>query len=159
MHDFKSYFWPDFLAYCRFLSLGQSACVWRWHVAMCQLLVQQFFNLFYEFKTTRKSHENYVFLYPFSNNFPLKIMNKLYFILVNCMGWQVCISSMSVITYWKHYNIPKKMSKHTARNHRSIIALISMCHMTKRNWEWGLPHFLFSHLVFIPWYFRHHLLQ
>ena len=42
-------------------------CVWRWHVAMCQLLVQQFFNLFAEFKTTRKSHENYVFLYPFSN--------------------------------------------------------------------------------------------
>ena len=33
---------------------------------MCQLLVQQFFSLFAQLKTT-KSHENYVFLYPFSN--------------------------------------------------------------------------------------------
>ena len=34
---------------------------------MCQLLVQQFFNLFAQFKTTTKSHKNYVFLYPCSN--------------------------------------------------------------------------------------------
>ena len=34
---------------------------------MCRLLVQQFFNLFAQFKTTTKSQENYVFLYPFSN--------------------------------------------------------------------------------------------
>ena len=31
------------------------------------LLIQQFFNLFAQFKTTTKSHENHVFLYPFSD--------------------------------------------------------------------------------------------
>ena len=31
------------------------------------LLIQQFFSLFAQFKTTTKSHENYVFLYPFSS--------------------------------------------------------------------------------------------
>ena len=34
---------------------------------MCRLLVQQFFNIFAWFKTTTKSRENYVSLYPFSN--------------------------------------------------------------------------------------------
>ena len=33
---------------------------------VCRLLLRQFLNLFAQFKTT-KSHENYVFLYPFSN--------------------------------------------------------------------------------------------
>ena len=37
-------------------------CIWRWHVlAACSTV-----KLFAQFKTT-KSHENYVFLYPFSN--------------------------------------------------------------------------------------------
>ena len=42
------------------------------------LLVQQFFTLFAQFKTTTKSHENYVFLYPFSSMamYPPKIMKK-----------------------------------------------------------------------------------
>ena len=34
---------------------------------MHQLLIRQFFSLSAQFKTTTKSHENYVFLYPFSN--------------------------------------------------------------------------------------------
>ena len=33
---------------------------------MCWLLVWQFFSLFAQFKTTTKSHGNYVFLYSFS---------------------------------------------------------------------------------------------
>ena len=50
----------------RFLSLLHCAslCIWD---GVRQLLIQQFFNLFGQFKTTTKSHENYVFLYPFSN--------------------------------------------------------------------------------------------
>ena len=45
-----------------------------------QLLVQQFFSLFAQFKTTVKSHENYVFLYPFSNMaISPKIMKKLFY--------------------------------------------------------------------------------
>ena len=51
-----------------------------------------------------------------------------------------------------------KTSKHPTRNSRPTLALISRCYMTKQNWQWGL-HFLFLHLVFIPWYFRCHLLQ
>ena len=58
---------------------------------MCRLLVWQFFSLFAQFKTKTKSHENYVFLYPFSKiAMSPKIMKKMYVILVNCMGWQVC---------------------------------------------------------------------
>ena len=38
-------------------------CIWRWRVAAAQ----QFFSIFAQFKTTTKSHENYVFLYPFSS--------------------------------------------------------------------------------------------
>ena len=60
------------------------------HLAMaCWLLIQHVFSLFAQFKTTTKLHENYVFLYPFSNmaiSPPQKIMKELYFILVNCMG-------------------------------------------------------------------------
>ena len=33
---------------------------------LCQLVFQQFFKLFAQFKTTTK-YENHVFLYPFSN--------------------------------------------------------------------------------------------
>ena len=47
------------------IALGQSECIWQWHI--CWLLIWQFFNLFAQFKTTTKSRENYVFLYPFSN--------------------------------------------------------------------------------------------
>ena len=63
---------------------------------MCRLLIRQFFNPFAQFKTTTKSHENYVFLYPFSNMaISPKILRKktLYFIPVNCMGWQVWVST------------------------------------------------------------------
>ena len=65
---------------------------------MYRLLVRQFFSLFAQFKTTTtKSHENYVFLYPFSNMaISPKIMNKLYFIPVNCTGWQVWCGKIKV---------------------------------------------------------------
>ena len=61
MHDFKSHFQQDFLAYCtRPVSVHLvRACVG------CSF--DSFFNLFAQFKTTTKSHENYVFLYPFSH--------------------------------------------------------------------------------------------
>ena len=64
MHNLKSHFWWDFWAYCTrpasvHLPFGDG---------VHRLLVWQFFNLFAQFKTsTTKSHENYVFLYPFSS--------------------------------------------------------------------------------------------
>ena len=53
MHDFKSHFQQDFIAYCTkpVSAFGDGV----------------FFNLFAQFKATTKSHENCVFLYPFSN--------------------------------------------------------------------------------------------
>ena len=57
MHNFKSHFRQDFLA-CDTSPVSV-------HLAM--LLIQQFYNRFAHFKITTKSHENYVFLYPFSN--------------------------------------------------------------------------------------------
>ena len=59
MQDFKSHLQQDFLAYyTRPVSV---------HLAVtCWLLIQQFFNLFAQFKTTTKSHKNDVFLYLFS---------------------------------------------------------------------------------------------
>ena len=61
MHDFKSHFSQDFLAYCiRLVSV---------HLAMVFVgsSFDSFFNLLAQFKTTTKSHENCVFLYPFSS--------------------------------------------------------------------------------------------
>ena len=60
MHSFKSHFQRDFLACCT-----RPVCAFG--DGVCQLLIQQFFSLFAQFKTKTKSHENYVFLYPFSN--------------------------------------------------------------------------------------------
>ena len=51
----------------RFFSLLHQASQCAFGDAMHQLLVQQFFSLFAQIKTTTKSHENYVFLYPFSS--------------------------------------------------------------------------------------------
>ena len=59
MHNFKSHFWQDFLACCT----SQSA----FGDGVCWLLIRQFFSLFAQMKTTTKSHEKCVFLYPFSN--------------------------------------------------------------------------------------------
>ena len=51
----------------RFLSLLHWASQCAFGNGMCWLHIQQFFNLFAQFKTTTKSYENYLFLYPFSN--------------------------------------------------------------------------------------------
>ena len=51
----------------RFLSIVHSASQCAFGDGVCRLLIQQFFSLFAQFKTTTKSHENYVFLYPFSS--------------------------------------------------------------------------------------------
>ena len=51
----------------RFLSLLHYVSQCAFGDGVCWLLVWQFFNLFAQFKTTAKSHENYVFLYPFSS--------------------------------------------------------------------------------------------
>ena len=61
MHDFKSHFQWHFLAYCTSpVSVHLAvACVG------CSLNSFSIFLLFKN-KTTTKSHENYVFLYPFS---------------------------------------------------------------------------------------------
>ena len=63
-HDFKSHFQQDFLAYTRLLHQANQCAFGD---GVCHLLVQQFFNLFAQFKTPAKAHENYVFLYPFSS--------------------------------------------------------------------------------------------
>ena len=60
MCDFKSHFQQDFF------SLVHLASQCAFGDGVCRLLVWQCFNLFAQFKTTTKSHENYVFLYPFS---------------------------------------------------------------------------------------------
>ena len=88
MHNFKSHFQWDFLTYCtRTVSV---------HLAMACVgcSFDKFFSsLFAQFKTTTKSHENYVSCIHFQVwPYPPKIMKKLYFILVNCMGWQVWIN-------------------------------------------------------------------
>ena len=71
----------------RFPSLLHKASQCAFGDGVCRLLVLQFLNLFAQLKTTTKSHENYVFLYPFScMAIPPKIMKKKYFILVNCTG-------------------------------------------------------------------------
>ena len=61
MQDFKSHFRQDFLAYCtRPVSV---------HLAMACIgcSFNSYSVFFAQFKTTTKSHENYVFLYPFSS--------------------------------------------------------------------------------------------
>ena len=100
MHDFKSHFQQDFLAYCTWpVSV---------HLAMT-CVIQQFFNLFAQFKTTTKSHENYVFLYPFSNMaISPQIMIFKIFIQVNCMGWQVWLINMGI---WRERSKIKVISK------------------------------------------------
>ena len=60
VYDFRSHFLQDFLAYCT-----QPVSV---HLAMaCVGCLLEFFSLFDQFKTATKFHENYIFLYPFSN--------------------------------------------------------------------------------------------
>ena len=72
----------------RFLSLLHEASQRAFGDGIHWLLIWQFFNHFAQFKTTTKSHENYVFLYPFSSMaISPRIMIFFYFILVNCMGW------------------------------------------------------------------------
>ena len=51
----------------RFLTLLHQASWCAFGDGVCWLLIQQFFNLFAQFKTTTKSHENCLFLYPFSS--------------------------------------------------------------------------------------------
>ena len=58
----------------RFLSLLQEASQCAFGDGVHWLLVWQFFSLFAQFKTT-KSHENYVFLYPFSS-MPIFLQNN-----------------------------------------------------------------------------------
>ena len=88
MHDFKSHFQQDFLAYCtRPISV---------HLVMAS--VGCLFNSFSIFLLSLKQQQNLMkimfWLYPFSNMAispppPPPNNEKLYFILVNCMGWQV----------------------------------------------------------------------
>ena len=89
----------------RFLGPLHSASQCAFGDGVRQLLVWQFFSLLAQFKTATKSHESYVFLYPFSNMVISPQNNggkKEYFIPVNCMGWQVCHASYlitQVFTY------------------------------------------------------------
>ena len=84
MHDFWSYFQRDFLAYCtRPVSV---------HLAMA--CVSCSFDSFLVFLLSLKQQQNLMKIMFSCIHFPVwpyppKIMTKMYFILVNCMGWQV----------------------------------------------------------------------
>ena len=56
MHDIKSHFQQDFLAYCT-----RPVCAFG--NGMHWLLIQQFLNLFAQIKIITKSDENYVFMF------------------------------------------------------------------------------------------------
>ena len=75
----------------RFLSLLHCAslCIWD---GVCQLLIQQFLKIFL---VSLKQQQNLMKIMFSCTHLPIwpylpKIMKKLYFILVNCMGQQVC---------------------------------------------------------------------
>ena len=85
MHNFKSHFQWDFLTYC--------TRPVRVHLAMvcggCS------FDSFSFFLLSLKRQQNLVKIMFSCISFPIwphlpQIMKKMYFILVNCMGWQVC---------------------------------------------------------------------
>ena len=84
MHDFKSHFQQYFLAYCtRPVSV---------HLAMA--CVSCSFDSFSIFLLSLKQQQNLVKIMFSCIHFPIwpyppKIMKKMYFILVNCMGWQL----------------------------------------------------------------------
>ena len=86
MHDFKSHFQWDFLAYCtRPVSV---------HLATASVGCS--FNSFSIFLLSLKQQQNLVKIMFSCIHFPIcpyppQNNDKLYFILVNCMGWQVCI--------------------------------------------------------------------
>ena len=81
MGNFKSHFWWDFLAYCtRPASVN---------------FVMEFIGVFSVFLLSLKQQQNLTKIMFSCIHFPVwpyppKIMKILYFILVNCMGWQVC---------------------------------------------------------------------
>ena len=86
MHDFKSHFWRDFLAYCT-----RPVCV---HLAMA--CVGCSFSIFSNCLLSLKQQQNLMKIIFSCIHFPIwpyppRIMGgkKLYFMLVNCMGWQV----------------------------------------------------------------------
>ena len=87
MCDFKSHFWQDFLAYCpRPVSV---------HLVM--VCVGCSFNSFSVFLLSLKQQQNLMKIMFSCIHFPVwpyppKIMKKMYFIQVNCMGWQVCLT-------------------------------------------------------------------
>ena len=86
MHDFKSHF-QDFLAYCtRPVSV---------HLAMAS--VGYSFNSFSIFVLSLKQQNLLKLCFPV---WPY----PLYFILVNCMGWQVCKCMFQNSSHTKHFS-------------------------------------------------------
>ena len=91
MHNFKSHFQWDFLAYCtKPVSL---------HLAM--VCVGCSFDSFSIFLLSLKQQQNLMKIMFSCINFPIwpyppQIMKKMYFILVNCMGWQVCMCEVQL---------------------------------------------------------------
>ena len=88
MHNFKSHFWWDFLPYCT-----RPANV---HLVMA--FTGCSFNSFSIFLLSLKQQQKLMKIMFFCIHFPVwpyppKIMKNLYFIPVNCMGWQVCNSA------------------------------------------------------------------
>ena len=145
----------------RFLSLLHSAFTSQcaFGDGMRRLLVQQFFSLFAHFKITTKSHENYVFLYPFSN-MAISAQNneknvfytgKLYGLtgmlcsnyLHQCFRFYNSSLSLSVMLHLKHPSLIKKTPlKHIYNSHLPLWCLLSSaiflvyCSLSYNSYNW-----------------------
>ena len=102
MHDFKSHFWQDFLASCMrpvsmHLVMACVSCSWDSFSIFLLSLKQQQNRLIIMFSCIHFT----IWPYPPQNN----ERKKVYFVLVNCMGWQVCYcdNQTFTVTQRPHY--------------------------------------------------------
>ena len=109
---------------------------------MCQLLVQHFFNLFTQFKTPTKSHENYVFLYPFLNMAISPPNNKKIIILGfgNTGKWlQENIIFMRFCCCFKQSKKTEKLSNQQPTHAIAKCILTGLVQQAKKShWKWDL---------------------
>ena len=151
MHNFKSHFQWDFLAYCtRPVSL---------HLAMvcvgCSF--DSFLNLFAQFKTATKSHENHVSCINFPIwPYPPQIMDFFFFVLVNCIGWQVC-STWQVFThiYISKFNLNVTVLKPLFKNKKYICIKKSQ---TTRLFQQHVQFMRSGHLLQFCWHIYMYIL-
>ena len=116
MRDFRSHFWWDFLAYCtRPISV---------HLVMA--CVGCSFDSFWISLLSLKRQQNLMKIMFPGIHFPIwpyphKIMIFKIFILVNCMGWQVCIFTFTK----KHTHFHTCMHAHTIMHETHSYSLLN----------------------------------